>query len=114
MRMIDRDEVREAMIAFSTGEARQSSDRAMPRRPRSTTIGPAPALRRRQPRGVLAQGGEFRRVRKAGLIGDEHIGAVLAGPVAARQSADQITVYKSLGHVAQDLASAWALYTAPA
>ncbi|HSI17168.1 MAG TPA: hypothetical protein VK980_05320 [Sphingomonas sp.] len=67
---------------------------------------------------VLAQGGEFRRAREAGLIGDEHIaaeiGAALAGPVAGRQSADQITVYKSLGHVAQDLASAWALYAAPA
>jgi len=67
--------------------------------------------------GVLAQGGEFRRAREAGLIGDEHIvaeiGEVLAGRIAGRQSAKQITLYKSLGHVAQDLASAWALYARP-
>jgi ornithine cyclodeaminase len=64
--------------------------------------------------GVLAQGGEFRRAREAGLIDDDHIvaeiGEVLAGRIAGRQSTDQVTVYKSLGHVVQDLASAWALY----
>jgi ornithine cyclodeaminase len=68
--------------------------------------------------GVMAQGGEFRRAREAGLIGDDHIaaeiGEVLAGRIAGRQSAEQITVYKSLGHVVQDLASAWALYALPA
>lgn len=64
--------------------------------------------------GVLAQGGEFRRARDAGLIGDDHIvaeiGEVLAGRKAGRQSAEEITVYKSLGHVVQDLASVWSLY----
>ena len=64
--------------------------------------------------GVLAQGGEFRRARDAGLISDDHIvaeiGEVLAGRVAGRQSPGQITAYKSLGHVVQDLASVWALY----
>ena len=30
--------------------------------------------------------------------------------VAGRQSEADITIYKSLGHVVQDLASAWALY----
>jgi ornithine cyclodeaminase/alanine dehydrogenase-like protein (mu-crystallin family) len=65
--------------------------------------------------GVLAQGAEFLRAKAAGLIGDEHIvgeiGQVLAGDVAGRRSADEITVYKSLGHIVQDLASGWALYT---
>ena len=50
----------------------------------------------------------------AGLVGDDHIvaeiGQVLAGDVEGRRSAEEITVYKSLGHVVQDLASAWALY----
>ncbi len=64
--------------------------------------------------GVLAQGGEFRRARDAGMISDDHIvaeiGEVLAGRIAGRQSPAQITAYKSLGHVVQDLASVWALY----
>lgn len=64
--------------------------------------------------GVLAQGAEFLHAKAAGLIGDEHIvaeiGQVLAGEVVGRRSAEEITVYKSLGHVVQDLASAWALY----
>ncbi len=64
--------------------------------------------------GVLAQGGAFRRARGARLIGDEHIvaeiGEVLAGRSAGRRLAEEITVYKSLGHVVQDLASVWTLY----
>jgi len=64
--------------------------------------------------GVLQQGGEFLRAKQAGLIGDDHIageiGQVLAGDVAGRRSDDEITVYKSLGHVVQDLATAWTLY----
>ena len=50
----------------------------------------------------------------AGLIGDDHvvgeIGQVLDGQLEGRQSADQVTIYKSLGHVVQDLAAAQALY----
>ena len=65
--------------------------------------------------GVLQQGAEFLRAKAAGLINDDHIigeiGQVLAGDVAGRRSDDEITVYKSLGHVVQDLASAWALYS---
>lgn len=65
--------------------------------------------------GVLRQGAEFLRAKAAGLIGDDHIvaeiGEVLAGKIAGRRSAEEITVYKSLGHVVQDLASAWALYS---
>jgi ornithine cyclodeaminase/alanine dehydrogenase-like protein (mu-crystallin family) len=65
--------------------------------------------------GVLAQGAEFLRAKAAGLIGDDHIvaeiGQVLAGDIAGRRSPEEITVYKSLGHVVQDLATAWALYS---
>jgi len=65
--------------------------------------------------GVLNQGAEFLRAKAAGLIGDDHIvaeiGQVLAGGIAGRRSPEEITVYKSLGHVVQDLASAWALYS---
>jgi ornithine cyclodeaminase/alanine dehydrogenase-like protein (mu-crystallin family) len=65
--------------------------------------------------GVLAQGAEFLRAKQAGLVGDDHvvaeIGQVLAGDIEGRRSPEEITIYKSLGHVVQDLASAWALYT---
>lgn len=65
--------------------------------------------------GVLQQGAEFLRAKAAGLIGDDHvvgeIGQVLAGDIQGRRSAEEITVYKSLGHVVQDLSTAWALYT---
>jgi ornithine cyclodeaminase/alanine dehydrogenase-like protein (mu-crystallin family) len=65
--------------------------------------------------GVLHQGAEFLRAKEAGLVRDEHIvaeiGQVLAGEIEGRRSAEEITVYKSLGHVVQDLASAWALYS---
>ncbi len=67
--------------------------------------------------GVLQQGAEFLRAKAAGLVGDEHIvaeiGQVLAGEIAGRRSAEEITVYKSLGHVVQDLACAWALFSQP-
>jgi ornithine cyclodeaminase/alanine dehydrogenase-like protein (mu-crystallin family) len=66
---------------------------------------------------VLQQGAEFLYAKQAGLVGDDHIaaeiGEVLLGTKEGRQSADQITVYKSLGHVVQDLAAAQALYEAP-
>lgn len=38
------------------------------------------------------------------------VGEVLLGRVPGRTSADEITVYKSLGHAAQDLATAQAVY----
>jgi len=64
--------------------------------------------------GVLRQGAEFLRAKEAGVIDDSHIvaeiGQVLSGDIVGRLSADDITVYKSLGHVVQDLACAWALY----
>jgi len=66
--------------------------------------------------GVLRQGAEFLKAKDAGAIDDHHIvaeiGQVLAGDVVGRRTPEEITVYKSLGHVVQDLASAWALYAA--
>jgi ornithine cyclodeaminase len=65
--------------------------------------------------GVLKQGAEFLRAKAVGLVGDDHfvaeIGQVLAGQIEGRRSREEITVYKSLGHVVQDLASALALYS---
>jgi ornithine cyclodeaminase len=67
--------------------------------------------------GVLQQGAEFLRAKQAGLIDDHHIlaeiGEVLAGTAEGRRSRDEITIYKSLGHIVQDLASAWWLYSQP-
>jgi len=64
--------------------------------------------------GVLQPGGEYLRAKPAGLVDDSYIvaeiGQVLAGEIAGRRSEEEITVYKSLGHVVQDLATAWALY----
>lgn len=58
---------------------------------------------------ALAAAAEFLIAKEAGLIGEDHIageiGEVLLGRVPGRTSAEQITVYKSLGHVVQDLAS---------
>lgn len=63
--------------------------------------------------GVLSQGAEFLAARAAGLIDNAHIvgeiGEVLAGAAIGRRSAEEITVYKSLGHIAQDLAAVQAL-----
>ncbi len=63
---------------------------------------------------VIAQGAEFAHAKEAGLIDDSHIvaeiGEVLAGRAIGRLTSEDVTVYKSLGHVVQDLAPAWALY----
>jgi ornithine cyclodeaminase/alanine dehydrogenase-like protein (mu-crystallin family) len=61
---------------------------------------------------VRVHGGEFLRAKAAGRIDDSHIvgeiGAVFAGVLPGRTSPDEITLYKSLGHAAQDLAvAAW-------
>jgi ornithine cyclodeaminase len=60
--------------------------------------------------GVLAQAAELAAAREAGLIDDTHvigeIGEVFAGRLRAREDDSQITIYKSLGHVVQDLAAA--------
>jgi ornithine cyclodeaminase len=60
--------------------------------------------------GVIAQGAELAAARDAGIVDDTHviceIGDVFAGRVRAREDDSQITIYKSLGHVVQDLAAA--------
>lgn len=60
--------------------------------------------------GVLAQGAEYHRARDAGLVGEAHvlpdIGHVFAGTVAGRTAASDVTIYKSLGSIVQDLACA--------
>ena len=65
--------------------------------------------------GCLRQGAEFVKAREAGLIGEDHlageIGEVLTGAIPGRRNAEEITVYKSLGHIVQDLSTAWALYS---
>jgi ornithine cyclodeaminase/alanine dehydrogenase-like protein (mu-crystallin family) len=64
---------------------------------------------------VLAQGAEFIRAREAGLIGDDHllgeIGEVMAGSLAGRLGDRDVTLYKSLGSIVQDLAAARHVYT---
>jgi ornithine cyclodeaminase len=61
-------------------------------------------------RSVLAAGAEFLEAKQAGLIDDDHIvaeiGEVLLGRVAGRTFDEDVTLYKSLGHVVQDLAAA--------
>jgi ornithine cyclodeaminase len=64
--------------------------------------------------GALAQASELAVARDAGLVDDGHvaaeIGEVLAGRIPGRRSADEITIYKSLGHIAQDLTAAHYLH----
>lgn len=59
---------------------------------------------------AMAQAGELDRAIKSGAIDASHVvgelGEVLMGRVEGRQSAHQITTYKSLGVAAQDLAAA--------
>ena len=64
---------------------------------------------------VLAAGAEFLHAKAAGLIDDTHItaeiGEVFSGKIQGRRTPEEITLYKSLGHVVQDLSTAWHLYT---
>ena len=59
---------------------------------------------------ALVLAGEFIRARQAGLVDDDHIlgsiGDVLEGRIAGRTGNSDITVFKSLGMVAEDLISA--------
>jgi ornithine cyclodeaminase/alanine dehydrogenase-like protein (mu-crystallin family) len=68
--------------------------------------------------GVLAQGAEFHRARDTGLITDAHIlgeiGEVMAGVLPGRIRDGDVTIYKSLGSIVQDLAAAehiWRRYS---
>jgi ornithine cyclodeaminase len=60
--------------------------------------------------GVLAQGAEYLRAKARGLVDEAHvlpeIGHVLAGTVPGRLSERDVTIYKSLGSIVQDLACA--------
>ena len=62
---------------------------------------------------VLRQGAEFLDARAAGLVGDDHIvgeiGEVYDARIEGRRSPDEITIYKSLGNIVQDLAAGWHL-----
>jgi ornithine cyclodeaminase len=64
--------------------------------------------------GAIAQAGEFQMARDEGAIDESHIlgeiGEVALGRVAGRESPSDITLYKSLGLVVQDLASAYHVY----
>jgi ornithine cyclodeaminase len=57
---------------------------------------------------------EFLHAKRCGLVTDDHlcgeIGAVIAGDVKGRLLDADVTVYKSLGHIAQDLAVGWHVY----
>ena len=61
--------------------------------------------------GVLRQGAEVRHAIAAGLIGEAHvlgeIGEVMSGAKAGRQAPGDVTIYKSLGAIVQDLYAGW-------
>ena len=63
---------------------------------------------------VIKQGAEFLRAREAGAIDEAHIlaeiGEVFAGEQPGRLSPRDVTIYKSLGSVVQDLACATYLH----
>lgn len=63
---------------------------------------------------ALAQAGEFLDARRRGLVGDNHIqaelGEVLIGRKEGRVDDQDITIFKSLGIVAEDLAAAHYVY----
>ncbi|MEO6625745.1 MAG: hypothetical protein ABIN37_13085, partial [Burkholderiaceae bacterium] len=62
---------------------------------------------------AAVQAGEWSQALKDGAVSESHlrgeIGEVLLGRVRGRERTDDITVYKSLGHTAQDMATARAL-----
>jgi ornithine cyclodeaminase len=64
--------------------------------------------------GVLRQGGEVIHAIAAGVIDESHvlgeIGEVMAGSLAGRRADDEVTIYKSLGAIVQDLFSGWHVY----
>jgi ornithine cyclodeaminase/alanine dehydrogenase-like protein (mu-crystallin family) len=64
--------------------------------------------------GVLVQGAEYLRAKAAGLVSEidvlAEIGTVFAGASVGRLSDADVTIYKSLGSIVQDLACAAFLY----
>ncbi len=63
---------------------------------------------------AMAQAGELLGAIEAGRVTDAHIvgeiGEVLSGAIAGRVTAAEVTVYKSLGVAAQDMAAALLIY----
>ena len=63
--------------------------------------------------GVLRQGAEWLVAVAEGAVGEEHprgeIGEVFAGTLPGRTGAADVTIYKSLGSIVQDLAAGWYL-----
>ena len=59
---------------------------------------------------ALQLAGELRRARQAGVVGEDHIlgcvGDVLAGRIVGRSSNEDLTMFKSLGMVCEDLVAA--------
>lgn len=64
--------------------------------------------------GAAAQAGEYLDAIRSGAITEAHllgeIGEVYAGTIEGRTAPDQITIYKSLGTAAQDLATGHAVW----
>lgn len=67
-------------------------------------------------RSALAAAAEFALAKQAGLVTDAHIvaeiGEVLLGRIPGRRDREEITLYKSLGHIVQDLAAAACVHRA--
>lgn len=63
---------------------------------------------------TLNEGGDFLFPKQEGAIGDDHIrgeiGELLLGQAAGRRSAEEITLFKSLGLAVEDLAAAHHVY----
>jgi ornithine cyclodeaminase len=63
---------------------------------------------------ALNEAGDFLIPKKEGAISDDHIlgeiGELLTGRVRGRQSADEVTLFKSLGIAVEDVASALLIY----
>jgi len=63
---------------------------------------------------VLAQGAELRHAMASGAVTEAHllgeIGDVVLGNVPGRKEPEEITIYKSLGHIVQDIAAGYHVY----
>ncbi len=63
---------------------------------------------------ALAEAGDFLLARAEGAVDDDHIvgeiGQILLGEIEGRRSADEITLFKSLGLAVEDLAAAHLVY----
>ncbi|MHB8625127.1 MAG: ornithine cyclodeaminase family protein [Aggregatilineales bacterium] len=63
---------------------------------------------------TVNEAGDYLFPKKEGAIGEDHIlgeiGDLLLGKISGRQSADEITLFKSLGLAVEDLAAAYYIY----